>query len=147
MHGGREGRGHARCSRTAAGWVVGFVVLALGCATHERADVEAQGEAEPTCLPSRVDDPPVITTLVTRDHEVRVHAGVDGPRLTVLGADGSQLGRMLTPREFERQFPMLRARFDAAFAGDEPWLDASARRPAAGHPWPEPSRVGSPASW
>lgn len=67
----------------------------------------------------------MVTTLVTRDHEVTVHASDDGLRFTVALADGGLLGKQLTAREFEHRFPALHRRFDSAFAKDELWLDAS----------------------
>ena len=73
---------------------------------------------------------PVITTLITRDHEVTVYASDEGLRFSVALADGALLGRQLDAYEFERSFPTLHRRFDATFAGDELWLDASVQVPA-----------------
>jgi len=75
------------------------------------------------CSPVRDERPlPVITTLITRDHEVTVYASDNGLRFSVALADGALLGRQLDEHEFERSFPALHRRFDATFAGDELWM-------------------------
>lgn len=125
--GAGTGAGHGRRSRWAtrvAACAVG--AAALGCTPRERPAPTTEGALASICPPTRAADGlPVITTLVTRDHEVTVLASDDGLRFTVALADGVLLGHQLTPIEFERSFPALQRRLDAAFAGDEPWLDAS----------------------
>jgi hypothetical protein len=105
--------------------VVPAVLVSWACTPVERPaptdDVLASA-----CAPAGTEDPlAVITTLITRDHEVTVYASDDGLRFTVKLADGSLLGRRLTAHELEQSFPALRRRFDASFAGEELWLDAS----------------------
>ena len=102
----------------------GWLALCLGCTPVERPDPAALPSDE--CAAPRSAPPLVeITTLRTRDHEVTVYAGDEGLRFTVAQADGALLGRQLSMHEFEQGFPALHQRFDAAFAGDRPWLDAS----------------------
>lgn len=117
--------GGARCSR----WIVlGLGLASLGCtsgctATEQPAPPLEDGE--PACAAVPAERLPEITTLVTRDHEVTVYASDDGLRFSVALADGALLGRQLSAYEFEQSFPALHRRFDATFAGDAQWLDAS----------------------
>jgi hypothetical protein len=135
MHVARGGSGRGRC----AGWlVVGLVATAMGCTPWEHPAPAAHQAPATECSAARDQQPlPVITTLITRDHEVTVHASDDGLRFTVVLADGALLGQELDAHEFERSFPALHRRFDATFAGDELWLDASLQvaepRPAPSH--------------
>jgi hypothetical protein len=97
----------------------------LACTPWEHP-AAADERSDPACTPTSPEAQlPVITTLITRDHEVTVYASDDGLRFTVKLADGSLLGRRLTAHELEQSFPALRRRFDASFAGEELWLDAS----------------------
>jgi hypothetical protein len=111
--------------------VVLVVGIALGCTPRERAapsPTSELGELDtPACAPMRHarSSLPAITTLVTRDHELTVYASDDGLRFSVARSDGSTLGHMLTATELEQTFPALHRRFDATFAGDARWLDAS----------------------
>lgn len=112
---------------------MGLVVAAPGCTPWEPpAPAQAiQPAPAAECSPVRAQPPlSVITTLITRDHEVTVYASDDGLRFSVALADGALLGRQLDAYEFERSFPALHRRFDATFAGDELWLDASVQVPA-----------------
>lgn len=113
-------RGERDADRRAWGSLLGLLLVFPGCTPRVHTDDEPTTECAPSMRPL-----PVITTLVTREHEVTVHAGGDGLRFTVALADGALLGHQLSAREFERGFPTLHRRFDAAFAGDELWLDAS----------------------
>lgn len=99
----------------------------LGCTSRERPAPSIDDVERPECTPTGLAQHPlpVITTLVTRDHEVTVHASDDGLRFSVALADGALVGRMLTAAELEQRFPALHRSFDATFAGDEQWLDAS----------------------
>lgn len=134
MGSAKAGAGRGRCSRWVALAVASAVAVgALGCTPRERPVPTADEALASICPPTRAADRlPVVTTLVTRDHEVTVLASDDGLRFTVALADGALLGHELTPIELERRFPTLRRRFDAAFAGDEQWLDASAGLRARG---------------
>lgn len=119
--------------------VVLVVGIALGCTPRERPapsahelnelnELDELDELEtPTCAPTSVARTPlpVITTLVTRDHELTVYASDDGLRFAVARSDGSTVGPLLTATELEATFPALHRRFDATFANDARWLDAS----------------------
>jgi hypothetical protein len=132
--GAGTGAGHGRRWQWAV-WAVALVVeaTALGCTPRDRTDPTANDALASICPPARAADGlPVITTLVTRDHEVTVLASDDGLRFTVALADGALLGHQLTPIEFAGRFPALQQRLHAAFAGDEPWLDASLAGSAPG---------------
>ena len=123
--------------RGCSGWLAlglcGALGVASGCTSREPPPVWAQtldgalDEAlSPACAPVPAERPlPVITTLVTRDHEVTVYGSDEGLRFSVAQADGARVGRLLSAREFERSFPALHRRFDATFADGELWLDAS----------------------
>lgn len=112
----------ARCSW----WIaLGLGLAATACTPAEHRAPALEEELSPACAAVRTEPLPVITTLVTRDHEVTVYASDDGLRFTVMLADGALLGRQLTAHEFEQGFPALQRRFDATFAGDAHWLDAS----------------------
>lgn len=130
--------GGARCSW----WIVlGLGLAALGCTSgHASGEQPAPAleELDPACAAVPAERLPVITTLVTRDHEVTVHASDDGLRFSVALADGALLGRQLSAHEFEQSFPALHRRFDATFAGDSQWLDAS----LDGLPTPQPASRG-----
>jgi hypothetical protein len=100
--------------------------MVAGCAPWEQPAPEAHQAPAEECSAARDERPlPVITTLITRDHEVTVFASDEGLRFTVALADGALLGRRLDASEFERSFPALQRRFDATFADNELWLDAS----------------------
>lgn len=107
--------------------IVSSVGASLGCTSRERPAPSVDDVEQPECTPtSPAQHPlPVITTLVTRDHEITVYASDDGLRFSVALADGALVGRMLTATELEQRFPALHRRFDATFAGDAQWLDAS----------------------
>jgi hypothetical protein len=105
--------------------------MAAGCAPWEQPAPATRQAPADECSAARDERPlPVITTLITRDHEVTVYASDEGLRFTVALADGALLGRRLDASEFERSFPALHRRFDATFADNELWLDASLQLPA-----------------
>jgi hypothetical protein len=107
-------------------WIVlGLGLAASACTPRERAAPTNDDELEPACAAVASEPLPVITTLITRDHEVTVHASDEGLRFTVALAGGGLLGRQLDAHELERSFPALHQRFDAMFADDAHWLDAS----------------------
>jgi hypothetical protein len=126
MHVARGEQGRGRCSgRVGLGLLL---AVASGCTPREPPSPAAWQDHEApasACASSPVEPLPVITTLRTRDHEVTVHASDDGLRFTVALANGALLGRQLSAHEFEHGFPALHRRFDATFAGEQHWLDAS----------------------
>jgi hypothetical protein len=126
---------------------MGLVAAVPGCTPWEPpapATQPAQPASVAECSAVREEPLPVITTLITRDHEVTVYASDEGLRFSVALADGALLGRQLDAYEFEQSFPALHRRLDATFAGDELGLDASLQVPARGG-LPAPSHgPGSP---
>lgn len=108
-------------------WIVlGLGLAASACTPREHAAPTDDDDAlEPACAAVTSEPLPVITTLITRDHEVTVHASNEGLRFTVALAGGGLLGRQLDAHELERSFPALHQRFDAMFADDAHGLDAS----------------------
>lgn len=117
----------ARDSRARCSWwlLLGLGLAAAACTSREHSAPTIDEALDPACAAVPSERLPVITTLVTRDHEVTVYASDHGLRFTVALADGGLLGRQLSAHEFEQSFPALHRRFDATFAGDAQWLDAS----------------------
>ena len=116
-----------RGAACAGAWLVGIAICA--CTPIERQPTTSEAATvEPVRVQASRPGPEgsVITTLQTRDHEVTVYTGDAGLRFTVAAAGGVVLAQQLDEIEFARSFPGLAARYDSAFAGESPWIDASA---------------------
>ena len=98
----------ARCSW----WIVlGLGLAASACTPRDHAAPTDDDALEPACAAVTSEPLPVITTLITRDHEVTVHASDEGLRFTVALAGCGLLGRQLDAHELDRSFPSLHQRF------------------------------------
>lgn len=116
-----------RSAACTGAWLVMIAVSA--CTPIERQPTTSKAATvEPVRVQAArsVPEGAVITTVQTRDHEVTVYAGQTGLRFTVAAAGGVVLAQQLSEPEFARSFPGLFARYDSAFAGESPWIDASA---------------------
>lgn len=115
-----------RDAACAGAWLV--MIAGAACTPIERQPTTSKATVEPMRVRAAqpVPEGAVITTVQTRDHEVTVYAGHAGLRFTVAAAGGVVLAQQLSEPEFARSFPGLFARYDSAFAGESPWIDASA---------------------
>lgn len=107
-------------------------VAAVACTPVEREGRTPDAvESDAVRVDPPEPEPPVITILQTRDHEVTVYAADTQLRFTVAASGGVVLATMLDEREFQASFPGLFQRYDRAFAGERGgpgegiWIDAS----------------------